>query len=155
MRDKRFVAEHRGGPLTKYQHGQLIAWACVCTEHLFLLPGCKPDQRLLDALDTARRWEKGEATVREARKAAVECIAAARESDNPVSVAVFRAAGHAVATAHMADHSLGPALYGLKAVKLAGNSVEDERNWQNSLLTAEIRDLVLSARISKEKSFRL
>ena len=33
-------------------------------------------------------------------------------------IAVARAIGHTVATAHMADHSLGAALYALKAVKI-------------------------------------
>jgi hypothetical protein len=155
MRDKRFVAEHRGGPLKKEQHKQLIGWACTCTEHLFSILPCEPDKRLVDALSVAYRWECGNAAVGEARKAALKCIEAARESDDPVIIAVSRAAGHAVATAHMADHSLGPALYGLKAVKLAGRSVEDERNWQNNQLPAEIRELVISARTVKEKSFRI
>ena len=155
MRDKRFVAAHRGGLLSRDHQRLLIDWACICTEHLFsLLPG-KPDKRITDALEIAHLWRKGNTTVGDARKAAVNCITAARESDDRVAIAVFRAAGHAVATAHMADHSLGPALYGLKAVRFSGGSVEDERNWQNSRLPDEIRELVISARLMKEKSFGL
>jgi len=37
MRDKRFIAEHRGGPLKKEQHYQLIKWACDCAEHVLCL----------------------------------------------------------------------------------------------------------------------
>ena len=46
----------------------------------------------------------------------------------------------------MADHSLGAALYALKAVKNAGGSVIEERKWQDEQLPLEIRDLVLTAR---------
>jgi len=79
----------------------------------------------------------------------------ARESSNPTSIAVARSIGHAVATAHMADHSLGAALYALKAVKSAGNSIDAERNWQNEQLPAEIMDLVLTPRTKKEKALKL
>ena len=146
MRDKRFVAEHRGGPLKKEQHRQLINWAGKCAGHVLPLYGDTPDKRLVNALLVAGEWEKGNATVGDARKAALDAIAVANESSNPVSIAVARAVGHAVATAHMADHSLGGALYALKAVKIAGKSVEAERKWQKEQLPPEILDLVLSVR---------
>lgn len=75
----------------------------------------------------------------------------ANESSNPVAVAVARSVGHAVATAHMADHSLKAALYALKAVKNAGKSIDSERKWQNKQLPTEIMELVLSDRSKKEK----
>jgi len=34
MRDKRFIAEHRDGPLKKEQHRLLIKWACDCAENV-------------------------------------------------------------------------------------------------------------------------
>ena len=151
MRDKRFVAEHRGGPLKKEQHRQLINWACDCAGHVLFLSGETPDTRLINALLVAGEWEKGNATVGDARKASLDAIAVANESSNPVSIAVARAIGHAVATAHMADHFLGGALYALKAVKIAGKSVEAERKWQKKQLPQEILDLVLSAMRMKEK----
>jgi len=49
----------------------------------------------------------------------------------------------------MADHSLGAALYALKAVKNSGKSVDVERKWQNEQLPSEIRELVLTAREAK------
>lgn len=146
MRDRRFVAEHRGGPLGRDRHAHLIAWACACAEHVVGLCGNAIDERLTRALGTADRWRRGEASVGEAREASVAAHAVARESSNPVSIAVARSVGHAVATAHMADHSLGAAWYALKAVEAAGASAEAERAWQNGQLPSEIRDLVLSAR---------
>jgi hypothetical protein len=50
----------------------------------------------------------------------------------------------------MADHSLGAAWYALKAVKAAGGSVDAEREWQDASLPPGIRDLVLSARLSRK-----
>jgi hypothetical protein len=155
MRDKRFIGEHRGGHLKMEQHRQLINWACICAEHVLQLSGQKIDERLTYALFVARNWEQGKASVGEAMKASQAAHAVARESSNPVTIAVARAVGHAVATAHMADHSLGPAIYALKAVKNAGKSVDHERKWQNEQLSNGIKDLVLTTRSNKEKSLKI
>lgn len=74
----------------------------------------------------------------------------ANELSNPTSITVARSVGHAVATAHMADHSLGAAWYALKAVKNEGKSVDDEIKWQNEQLPLEIKELVLTARKAKK-----
>ena len=150
MRDKRFIAEHRGGPLKKEQHRQLIKWACDCAENVLPLFGEEIDERLKNALNVAKEWEKGNASVGDARKASVASHAAARESSNPAAIAVARSVGHAVATAHAADHSLGAAWYALKAVKNAGKSVDAERKWQDEQLPSEIKELVLTARKSRK-----
>ncbi len=144
MRDKRFVAEHRGGPLKKGQHYQLSQWACDCAEHVVRLSGEKIEERLENALRVSGKWRRGKASVGEARKASLGAIAVAKESSRPTAVAVARAVGHAAATAHMADHSLGSALYALKAVKSAGGSVAAERKWQNEQLPSGIKELVLT-----------
>ena len=156
MRDNRFVAVHRGGPLTKDHHHQLMRWARECSEHVLSLIDEKIDKRLLiHALYVAKEWEKEKVTVGEARNASVSAHAVARESSNPIVIAVARSIGHAVATAHMADHSLGAALYALKAVKNAGKSVDAERKWQNEQLPSEIKELVLTAMSLKEKHFKI
>ena len=146
MRDKRFVAKHRGGPLKKNQHYQLIQWACDCAEHVLPLFGKKMDERLINALVVAYEWKSGNASTGDARKASVDAHAVARKCFDPIAVAVARSVGHAVATAHMADHSLGAAWYALKAVKNAGKSIDEERQWQNDQLPLEVKYLVLSSR---------
>jgi hypothetical protein len=83
-------------------------------------------------------------------KASVAAHAVARESSHPTSIAVARSVGQAVATAHMADHSLGAAWYALKAVKNAGKSPDAERRWQDEQLPSEIKDLILTARKSRK-----
>jgi hypothetical protein len=149
MRDQRFVAKHRGGPLKKEEHCQLITWACACAEHVLPLSGEKPDERLENALLIAKQWAQGNAPTGDAMKSSLAAHAVARESSDPVSIAIARSVGQAVATAHMADHSLGAAWYALKAVKHAGTSTGAERQWQDEQLPPEIRDLVLSARKSR------
>ncbi|MFX1345136.1 MAG: putative immunity protein [Promethearchaeota archaeon] len=155
MRDKRFVAEHRGGSLKKEQHQQLMQWGCNCAEHVLSLYGKEIDKRLKNALSIAKEWIKGNASVGDARDASLKAHEVARESTNPTSIAVARSVGHAVATAHMSDHSLGAAIYALKAVSSIGKSIDLERKWQNEQLPIEIIDLVLTARNKKEKALKI
>ena len=98
----------------------------------------------------ANDWKLGNASTGDAMKASVAAHAVARESSDPTAIAGARSAGHAVATAHMADHSLGAAWYALKAVKNAGKSTDAERRWQDEQLPPEIKDLILTARISRK-----
>ncbi len=146
MRDKRFIAEHRGGPLTKDQHKQLILWACKCVENVLSIITNKVDERLTNAIKIAKEWAKDNASVGDARNASFDAIAVAKELTNPIEIAVARSIGHAVATAHMADHSLKAAEYALKAVILANKSFDIERKFQDKYLLPDIRELVLSAR---------
>jgi hypothetical protein len=154
MRDKRFIARHRGGPLEKNDHRQLIKWAVACVRHILPLYGKKIDLRILKALDVAKKWESGRASVGDARQAAFGVMALARGLRNQTQIAIARAAGHAVATAHMADHAPGAAEYALKAVASVGQSIEAERNWQDKKLPPEIKELVISARKKKEKAWQ-
>jgi hypothetical protein len=154
MRDKRLIAEHRGGLLKIEHHRQLIKWACKCSEHVLPLCSETVDERLINALLIAKEWAIGNATTGDAMKASVKSHAVARESVNPAIVALARSIGHAVATAHMADHSLGAAIYALKVVKFVDKSIDEERKWQNEQLPTEIMELVMTTRNGKERSFR-
>jgi hypothetical protein len=130
MRDRRFIAIHRGGLLSKERHSLLISWAYACATRVlptFRQP--KIDERLNEALRVAKAWERGAISVGDARKASMAAIAVASENSKPASTAVARAVGHAVATAHMADHSLRAADYALKAIKISERSVDVERKW--------------------------
>ena len=154
MRDLRFKAVHRGGPLDLERHRQLALWAAACAERVLPLFARRHprDDRPRRAIKTARAWAAGEVSVGEARKAAFAAHAAAREASDVAAREAARAAGHAVATAHMADHALGPAWYAIRAVQVsldqpAGvKAAERERAWQDKHLPPSIRDLVLSAR---------
>ena len=146
MRDQRFVAVHRGGPLDRINHRRLAAWAADCAEHVLpLFEKSSSDRRPRRAIELATAWARGEISVGDARKAAVAAHASARSATNKAAAAAARAAGHAVATAHMADHCLGPAIYGCKAVATADGSADAERAWQLKRLPRDLRKLVESA----------
>ena len=78
MRDKRFIAEHRGGSLTKDQHRQLILWACKCVENVLPLIANKVDERLTNAIRIAKEWTKDNASVGDARNSSFNSIAVAK-----------------------------------------------------------------------------
>src|SRR5258708_9916452 len=102
MRDRRFVAVHRGGPLDAARHRLLAAWAADCAEHVLrLFEECSSDERPRRAVEIARAWARGEVPVGAAQKAAVAAHAAARAAKSRSATAAARAAGHAAATAHV------------------------------------------------------
>ncbi len=154
MRDKKFIAQHRGGLLTKQNHQLLIRWARGCAEHVLPLIGMDVDKRLVNALRIAEEWENDNVSTGDAMKASVAAHAVAREASDPVTTAVARSIGHAVATAHMADHSTGAALYALKALKLTNLPFDKEREWQYKQLQqlpSDIVTLIQNTLAAKEK----
>jgi len=129
-------------------HRLLAAWAADCSEHvMYLLLAHSDDTRPTKAIETARAWSTDDATVGDARKASIACHAAARDLGDatPAVIAVARSAGHAVATAHMADHCLRASRYAMSAITNAGLDTEAERKWQIARLPIPVRQLVLSA----------
>ena len=146
------MAVHRGGLLDVATHRLFVSWAADCAEHVLPLftIRCPEDERPRRAIEVARAWSRGEATVGEARQAAFAAHAAARNVSDVAAREVARAAGHAVATAHMADHELDAAAYAIKAVRLASPAAEAiaagerECRWQRERLPEAIRELVLS-----------
>lgn len=153
MRDRRFVAVHRGGPLDKSSHGFLARWAAGCAEEvLHLFQRHSSDERPRKAIEIAREWASGSVKTGAAMKASLASHAAAREATDKAAIAAARAAGHAVATAHAADHSMGGLLYALKAMEAAGLDSELELQKQLAKLPDDLRDQVeygISIRLSK------
>lgn len=158
-RDPRFVAIRRGGTLDDDTHHQLALWSADCAARvLHLFEHDHPDDtRPRAAIAQARAWARGEITMTQAREAAYAAHDAARGSTGAAREAA-RAAGHAVATAHMADHELGGAAYAIRAVRAAAAAdVRDEVGraecrWQRSHLPGPIRELVLDdQRLRNEK----
>lgn len=138
-----FIAEHRGGPLTKENHRRLNKWARECAEHILLMIDKKDiDHRLMEALQVSKAWESNQASTGQAMKASLNAHAVARETIEPLLKAIARSVGQAAATAHMADHSLGGAFYALKAVRAANKNVEKERDWQENQLAKLPKELI-------------
>ena len=130
MRNPGFVAVHRGGDLSRENHVKLMQWAISCCKRVLAYWGEELDETICHAIVVAEGWGSGLYTTGDAIRASRSVHAHAREITCPVAQAVARAVGHGVATAHMADHSLGAALYAQKALKLAGQSYQEEGAWQ-------------------------
>jgi hypothetical protein len=118
-------------------HKTLALWAIDCTDRVmpYFEREFPEDDRPQRALEVLRQWmSTGTFKMAEIRKASLDSHAAARQvgEDNAARSAA-RAAGQAVATAHVRTHSIGAAIYALQAIYRATNSIEaieKERNWQ-------------------------
>jgi len=152
IRDPRLITIRRGGSLTDADHHRLAVWAAACAEHVLhhFERGRPRDDRPRRAIEQARAWARGEATMTESRTAGGHANAAARDQRGAARHAAFSAAQAAV-VAHVAAHELGAAAYAIKAARAA--AAEDdgsgepaaraERQWQRDQLPPEIRELVL------------
>jgi hypothetical protein len=158
MRDKVIVAEHRGGRLSVENHRRLMTWAIFCLERV--LP-CYPDgldDTLLNAVKIAKEWKDGRRSTGDAVRVAGDVQALAKSLDNKIACMIARAAGQAVATAHMADHCAGAALYPQKALKLSGESSQDEKEIQIRALRdlpAELSNFIVESMEIKTRGMGL
>jgi hypothetical protein len=127
----------------------LGVWAVECVERVlpYFEKKYPEDPRPRDAIDTLRAWiDTGLFRMADIRGASLSAHAAARDvgEDNSARSAA-RAAGQAVATAHVPLHALGAANYSLQAVWRATNlseadaAVARERDWQERRLL-ELRE---------------
>jgi hypothetical protein len=144
-------------------HKALALWAADCAEHIlpFFEKKYPDDIRPREAIRILREWvNTGKFSMPVIRGASLAAHAAARdvkEEDNAARFAA-RAAGQAVATAHVPTHAFGPALYAYKAVaafhspdiKLA---VAKEYDWQFQRLPENLREWVLSGVKQKQQVF--
>jgi hypothetical protein len=149
MRDKKWILEHRGGTLKIEQQKQLIKWAIDCVNHLLPILNNNINEKIINAINIGNNWIIGKSETGDAINCSREIIKYVKTLENKIEIAITRAAGHAVATAHVADHSMGPVYYGLKAIKINGGAIEAEINWQIEHLPKDIKELVLEGLKSK------
>jgi hypothetical protein len=150
VRDPRFVTIRRGGTLTDSDHQLLALWAASCAEHVLdLFESAQPeDPRPREAIEHARAWVRGEVKMTQARRAAGQAMAAARDLRGAARHAAY-AAGQAGVVAHVAAHELGAAAYAIKAARAGAPEGEGdgagrlECRWQRDQLPEAIRELVL------------
>jgi hypothetical protein len=115
----------------------LAIWAIDCAERVmpYFEEKYTKDNRPRNAIETLKTWiNTGIFKMAVIRKASLDSHAAAREvgEDNPARSAA-RAAGQAVATAHVSAHSIGAAIYALQAiyrVAASNDAVVKEQDWQ-------------------------
>lgn len=155
MRDIRFVAVHRGGELTIENHRKMMEWAIACFSRVLHMYYKELDEPLSEAIKVANDWKNGKCSTGAAINESRAVHAFARTINNPISCLIARAIGHGVATAHMADHCMGAALYAQKALKLAGKPYEQEKSWQieklEDLLPDNLAQLIKETMEAKAK----
>ena len=150
MRDPRFIAAHRGGPLDLASHRFLATWAADCAERVLpFFQQNSDDMPPLQAIEIARQWAKGEVKTGVAMKASVAAHAAARLVADKAAIAAARAAGHAVATAHFADHCMGGLLYAMKALEAMGQGAESELHIQLAKLPEPLCTVVADGLLAR------
>ncbi len=111
--------------VSKTDHKTLAVWAMDCVERVmpYFEKKYPEDQRPRKALEVLQTWIRtGEFKMAIIRKASLASHAAAREvGEDNAARSVARAAGQAVATAHVSTHAIGAANYALQAIYRATN----------------------------------
>jgi hypothetical protein len=151
---KRFMKKY-----SKEDQKLLATWAADCAERVLGIfeEAHAEDDRPRKAIEVCRKWVRtGLFKMAEIRGASLAAHAAARKAKgNDAACFAARAAGQAVATAHVPQHALGGAYYALKAVLAAAGEngevqLAKEQKWQSRRLAKTLREEVLS-RIIVEK----
>jgi hypothetical protein len=130
----------------------LASWAADCAERVLPLfedsyPG---DDRPRRAIEACRKWVRtGDFKMTDIRAASLASHAAARAANQDLAACfAARAAGQAVATAHVPQHAFGSSYYALKAIGAvqpahAEAGVLEEHAWQVQSAPLGLRQEVL------------
>jgi hypothetical protein len=130
----------------------MATWAADCVERVlpFFEKAYPEDDRPRKAIEACRTWVRtGVFRMADIRGASLAAHAAARAAkENDAACYAARAAGQAVATAHVPQHAFGGAYYALKAIAAADPAhaevkVAKERNWQVRRIPTKLRQEVL------------
>jgi hypothetical protein len=121
-------------------HRTLAVWAIDCNERVmhYFEKSYPNDTRPRNAISTLKKWiDTGDFSMNIIRRASLDSHAAAKEYGNDTpACSVAHSAGQAVATAHVATHSIGSALYALQAIyrnskdDKATRNINTEKDWQ-------------------------
>lgn len=144
MKKQKFSVAHKDESIVELvkrsDHKTLAVWAIDCVERVLPYFDEKyPDEHSPQkAIETLRIWiNTGIFRMADIRKASLESHAFAREiGEDNAARSVARAAGQAVATAHVPSHSIGAANYALQAIYRITNPIDadvaiaKEREWQ-------------------------
>jgi hypothetical protein len=138
---------------SKQDQKLMAIWAADCAERVlpFFENSYPQDYRPRKAIEVCRTWARtGVFKMADIRGASLDAHAAAREVKvNNVSCFAARAAGQAVATAHVSQHAFGAAYYALKAIAAANpNNDEEEISkeliWLSQNLPKNLRQQILN-----------
>jgi Imm-5 like putative immunity protein len=137
----------------------MATWAADCAERVlpFFERAYPTDNRPRKAIETCRTWiHTGVFRMADIRAASLAAHAAAREAkENSAACFAARAAGQAVATAHVPQHAYGGAFYALKAIAASDPAhaeikLTKERNWQSRRLPEHLRQEIMGKIVIQE-----
>jgi hypothetical protein len=121
-------------------HKILAIWAADCAERAlpFFEEKYPEDTRLRDAIEATREWARtGVFRMADVRRTSLAAHVAARDvKEGDPGHSAARAAGQAIATAHVPTHAIAAALYAATAVRDASSPADadgatlNERDWQ-------------------------
>ncbi len=131
----------------KQEQKLLAIWAANTAERVLLIfeKEFPKDNRPRKAIEACRTWVSTEVfKMKDIRKASLDAHAAARKADEGSSARfAARAAGQAVATAHVPEHAFGPAYYSLKIAASSPNpkfEITKELNLLTKSLPKKLRE---------------
>lgn len=138
----------------------LAIWAANCAERVlpFFEKAYPQDDRPRKAVEVCRKWVRtGVFKMADIRGASLAAHAAARDAkEDQAACFAARAAGQAVATAHVPQHAYGGAYYALKAIVAvdpanAEAKITRERRWQSRHLPEHLREEIMKRIIVQKK----
>lgn len=108
--------------IRQQSHRALVLWALEgCQDPLALLADRWPgEQRPAQAVQAARLWAQGRIKMPAAQRAILAAHAAAKDTDDPVSIALCHAVGQACGAVHVETHAIGLPMYELTALVRLG-----------------------------------
>jgi hypothetical protein len=142
----------------------LATWAADCAERVlpFFEKSYPNDDRPRKAIEVCRTWVRtGVFRMADIRGASLAAHAAARDAkENDAACFAARAAGQAVATAHVPQHAYGGAYYALKAIMAIDPATADvkiakERSWQSRRIPENLREEIMKRIIIQKKGNRI
>jgi len=142
----------------------MATWAVDCAERVlpFFEKAYPNDDRPRKALEACRTWVRTSVfKMAEIRGVSLAAHAAARGvKENDAACFAARAAGQAVATAHVPQHAFGGAYYALKAIAAADPvqaevNVAKEHDWQAQHMPEKLRQEVLKRVIVQKRGDRI
>ena len=96
----------------------VILWALELAEETVKVLEKKypSEKRSRTALELTRKWASGEVKMLVAKRAILDCHAAAKEIISPADVAKYHAVGQACGTVHANGHAIGYPIYDLTSM---------------------------------------
>ena len=127
--------------MNKQEQRALASWAAKCAERVlpFFEKAYPKDKRPRKAIDALKKWIKtGVFKMKDIRKASLDAHSAARKAKDSKACFAARAAGQAVATAHVPQHAFGAAYYALK-LAATNAKIDKELSWQTNHIPKNLR----------------